>query len=550
MGCEKLEYLNLINAEISENPKHLVIQNILSNTTKNLVICINPNQREEISKNLDITEQNCITFDCSENWRVNRKKIFVSNGSCINECKFAYGIYCYDECPNGTFYDGYICENYSFPYKILETTNLAIEYNMTYSSNNSICDVKAFFLGKCKNNFQNLEDKETFKNNILSAIKDGTLTGLISSRVKNGSYMMNDDDNKIYLISTLANQINMENITSINFSECEKLLREKYESDEELYTFRIDHNIEGYKIPIIEYVIFNENGTFLNLDKCNNIHSQYFIPVSINEDDLFKHDPSSDYYNDECSIYKSENGKDMTMYDRKNDYNENHLSLCEANCSFKGYNSSTSKAECECKTKSYLYTKDDLSNDDLLNKMDNEQKPTNLNLMKCNNLISSSENIKNNTGFFLLAIIIILFIIVMIIFCVKGYNTLENKINEVIYNKFKPGKVSNKPKSNSLFVQLNSKKNQTKGILGKNNHKVNNSNKLSLDNKKTKNNLINNKIKKGIKHIKNLKNTKNNMKTSTIIGKVDKEDIKNFLKCTNDYELNLKSFTLCNGFKI
>ena len=128
----------------------------------------------------------------------------------------------------------------------------------------------------------------------------------------------------------------------------------------------------------------------------------------------------------------------MTMYDRKNDYNENHLSLCEANCTFKGYNSSDSKVECECKTKSYLYSMDDLSQDGLLDKMENGQKITNLNLMKCNNLITSAENIKNNTGFFLIAIIIILFIIVMIIFCVKGYNNLKNKIDEIISIKFKP----------------------------------------------------------------------------------------------------------------
>ena len=60
----------------------------------------------------------------------------------------------------------------------------------------------------------------------------------------------------------------------------------------------------------------------------------------------------------------------MTMYDRKNDYNENHLSLCEANCTFKGYNSSTSKVECECKTKSYLYSVGGLYEDDLLDKIE------------------------------------------------------------------------------------------------------------------------------------------------------------------------------------
>ena len=83
---------------------------------------------------------------------------------------------------------------------------------------------------------------------------------------RNNSYLIADDSNEIYLISTLENQMNLENVTSINFSECEKLLKE---NDEELYTFRIDHTIEGYNIPILEYVIFNENGTLLNLDKYN-----------------------------------------------------------------------------------------------------------------------------------------------------------------------------------------------------------------------------------------------------------------------------------------
>ena len=52
---------------------------------------------------------------------------------------------------------------------------------------------------------------------------------------------------------------------------------------------------------------------------------------------------SSYYYNDECSKYTSDNGTDMTIYDRKNDFNENHLSLCESNCTYKGYNSSSLK---------------------------------------------------------------------------------------------------------------------------------------------------------------------------------------------------------------
>ena len=41
----------------------------------------------------------------------------------------------------------------------------------------------------------------------------------------------------------------------------------------------------------------------------------------------------------------------MTLYDRKNDYNLNNLSLCEVNCEFKGYDSKALKVQCKCKIK-------------------------------------------------------------------------------------------------------------------------------------------------------------------------------------------------------
>ena len=241
-----------------------------------------------------------------------------------------------------------------------------------------------------------------------------------------------------------------------------------------------------------------------------------------NDQELFKHDPSSDYYNDECSKYKTENGIDMTIYDRKNDYNINNLSLCEANCTFIGYNSSTSKAECQCKTKSYFLSIDDLSQDNLLNKLDNEEKKTNLILMKCFNLISSEESIKSNTGFYLIGIIIILFIIIMILFCIKGYNSLENKIDEVIHIKFKKNE-----KSKSIIYHL---KTQSR--------RPNKSNT-----KKQKHSLSSNS-----KNILMNKNNKSSRKKISVLTRSNKEDknkaYKDFIKSTNDYELNNLSFEM------
>ena len=71
---------------------------------------------------------------------------------------------------------------------------------------------------------------------------------------------------------------------------------------------------------------------------------------------------------------------------------------------------------------------------------------SNLGITSCN-VLSSKENIQSNTGFFLLLLILILFIIIFIIFCSRGYNSLENKMDEVIHNKFK-NETKNKKNNN------------------------------------------------------------------------------------------------------
>ena len=63
----------------------------------------------------------------------------------------------------------------------------------------------------------------------------------------------------------------------------------------------------------------------------------------------------------------------------------------------------------------------------------NSNAVSNLGITSCN-VLSSTENIESNAGFYLLLIILAIFIVVFIIFCSKGYNLLENKFDEVIYN--------------------------------------------------------------------------------------------------------------------
>ena len=90
----------------------------------------------------------------------------------------------------------------------------------------------------------------------------------------------------------------------------------------------------------------------------------------------------------------------MTLFERKNEFNNNNMSLCESNCNFKGYNKSNSKAICDCNIKNDLsYSYNDNNNNDLLIKIANDKSNSNFGLTQCLDAFTSPEQIKSNSGF-------------------------------------------------------------------------------------------------------------------------------------------------------
>ena len=129
----------------------------------------------------------------------------------------------------------------------------------------------------------------------------------------------------------------------------------------------------------------------------------------------------------------------------------------------------------------------------------------------------------------------------MIIFCVRGYNNLENKIDEVIALKF-----NNKDKNNqknNINNNINNNKTRTliHDVLNINNKKKkkNARNKSNKKNKKTKSLTKNSKISfiKGNSEV-----IKKSVIKSSIISndniEIENENEEEFLKNANDYELN------------
>ena len=133
-----------------------------------------------------------------------------------------------------------------------------------------------------------------------------------------------------------------------------EFLKKEYNlnDNDSLLILKSDNYIKNFLITIIQYEVFNPlNFSKINMNLCDDIKININIPVSINEDNLYKYDPNSDYYNDICFPSKSKNGTDIIIKDRQDEFIKNNLSLCERDCQYIGYDKTTKKSNCQCKVK-------------------------------------------------------------------------------------------------------------------------------------------------------------------------------------------------------
>ena len=95
-------------------------------------------------------------------------------------------------------------------------------------------------------------------------------------------------------------------------------------------------------IPIVLYEIYHPiNKSKLDLTYCKEIFLELNIPVSIDEKSLFKYDPNSNYYTDNCYAFTTDNGTDIILSDRQQEFIDNKLSLCENKCNYIRYEAKT-----------------------------------------------------------------------------------------------------------------------------------------------------------------------------------------------------------------
>ena len=557
-GCNSLISLDLRNFDTSSVTN---INNMFLNCNNNLVYCINNNTNS--TKLFNHIYTSSYTFKnnniCSHICFDKNKKIILDTKQCVLNCTynytFEYNNICYSSCPNGTHnISNNLClkdieyNNISYSSCPNGTHNMSndlclkdIEYNnISYSScpngthniSNNLClkDIE-------KNNYDNYND---YFNNIIKQNNNSNLDDIIiniekelinnnldifieSIIIKENKDLLIKEDNIIYQLTSSYNQKNNNytNISTINLDECENKLRVYYNIDNntELIILKIDIFDKGLLIPIIEYKVYNsKTKEILNLTICKDIKIDISIPVNIDENNIFKYNPQNEYYNDICYSF-TENNTDIILKDRRNEYINNNLSLCEKNCKYNKYDYNYKKVLCECfiKIDFPLISKIEINKDKLLSNFKDIKNILNINIIKCFKEVFNIEGLKNNIGNYIMSSIILIIIILLVLFKIKGYIIFINEIKEIINNK-------NKNKSKIFEKKINN--NQSKKQRRKRKIKTN----LMITNDE-----INSKLEKNSKI--NIMENNNNCAEKNLNTFYNKNKI-NY----NDYELNHISY--------
>ena len=443
-NCSSLVSLNLNNFNKKSNPS---AGNMFSLCNSNLTICINEAKADNI-------------YSLLSDYKIECNNICFTN---INdtEYRYEYKNKCYKNCPYGTHNSSineYLCE---------KDNNIIFELfnNSSIIYNDSIT-------------------KKEMENNIREEIMSSNLDELINELINNEKeYLIIEINGIKYEITTtnIYNENKNKNISIIKLGECENLLRNNnnISENEPLIIFKIDIYEKGLLIPIVGYDVYDiKNKKQLDLNVCKNTKIELLLPCIIDESEQFKYNISSDYYNDICYPYITDDDSDIILSDRRNEYFDKNMSLCENNCEYGGYSTKIKKSICKCEIKTNSSILFLINKEDILNTLTNINYKMNLKINTCFKELFTLEGLKTNFANYIIFSIIIINLICLIIFIKKDRaflmkrieqitigNNIEMNLKNYLTKKFKKKK---KKKVNKKKGKKEVKKNPPKHEKGRN----------------------------------------------------------------------------------
>ena len=374
-------------------------------------------------------------YHCTETEKCPLKYQFIPNKK-----------HCIDKCENDDIYT-YVHKGICLDGPYIPNCNESSMFIFNSTRNcTDECDIYDFFDNICILRENNPHHLDYLLSMLTESIEIGLFDELISGML-NGElegYIIKDK-NVTYHLTLIMEDILFENpipnVSSLNLGECENRLKNHYNIDKDLplIILKIDYFLNYSLIPVILYELFDPTTKKkLNLTICDNISINLNVPTyEINESTIYKYDPKSIYYSDECDG-ASEIDYDIILNDRKKEYINNHLSICENNCVFIEYDNDNQKSFCVCDIKKELISFVDLNNKtDLFFTEFQMSESSSKNSMKCFNTLFSKDGISNNIAFYIYTISLLIVLICCFLFYRIGNKSLTKHINRILEIKEK-----------------------------------------------------------------------------------------------------------------
>ena len=383
------------------------------------------------------------------------------------------------------------------------------------------CNYTLLIEDKCDfTNDTNTEVYEKLKNEVVETYpKGGHSAGV---KIKDDLYFqLTTTDNQLNVLN--GNIANNNNLSIIDLGECKDILikENNLPEDTDLIILKLENLALISNEKSIQYEVYapGENKK-LDLSVCSRVKINIIYPIKLSEEtekiyndlksqgyDLF--DKYNKFYKDICTPYKSENGHDIILADRNNDFFAKNEIICQANCDYSSFSSESYYVRCSC----------DVANNEKIEAEEPKRvtsknnidsfvdilKYSNYKVLLCYKLVFRAVTFYKNLGSIFTLIYFIGYCISFGFFCFKRFSPFEIEIWKLLKKKrdIRNFKVNN---------QINNNRNEKNNIQNK---KLNNSfTNKELDIKNIDKNPNENKNDIMIVNSNIMLNNKNNFKRS------------------------------------
>ena len=257
------------------------------------------------------------------------------------------------------------------------------------------------------------------------------ISNILKNKLNGNNYLLSGDEFNIVIKPT--NSTLSPYSTHVDFSECESILRDHYKIPNSSYlTFfqlELNNNNSQSLINQLEYKVYDENLTELDLSLCSEVNIQIYYAlkndssINISKISSFKDigvdifNINDSFFTDICTSY-SESQNDLILEDRIKYIYQNY-SLCEEGCTYNGIDLEYLTVSCECNIKNNLtIVVSDLNLDNMVDSS------SGYDIIKCYNLVFSKKNKLKNVGFWLFTILLGIHIPLLIFYLRLGINPL------------------------------------------------------------------------------------------------------------------------------